>query len=93
MVKEALTNVVKHAGAKEVRVQAKATTDAIEILVQDNGRGFDSAGSPVVGPHTGLINMRRRAEAMGGTLTVQSTGEGTSIRLSVKAGGHSGAMS
>jgi len=87
VVKEALTNVVKHSDAREVRVQAKASSNAIEILVQDNGRGFNVTNAPNGGPHNGLVNMRRRTEAMGGTLTVQSTGQGTSIRLLVKVAG------
>jgi signal transduction histidine kinase len=83
VVKEALTNVLKHAGAKEVRVQAKATAGNLEILVQDNGQGFDPALAKPGSTHNGLVNMRRRAEAMGGNLTVQSTGDGTTVRLVV----------
>jgi signal transduction histidine kinase len=90
VVKEALTNVVKHAGAKEVHVQAKATANFVEIQVQDNGQGFDPAGSSSNGPHNGLINMRRRAEAMGGNLTVESTRAGTTVRLAVKVAGNNG---
>ena len=86
LVKEALTNVLKHADAKEVRVQAKATAQAIEITVQDDGHGFNSSGAMPPGRHDGLENMRRRAEAMGGTLTVESTPTGTSICLAVKVG-------
>lgn len=81
VVKEALTNVLKHAKAREVRVQAKAAADQLEIVVQDDGRGFDPTQRPA--GRNGLTNMRRRAEAMGGTLTVESRPEGTSVRLLV----------
>lgn len=86
VVKEALTNVLKHADAKEVRVQAKATLEAIEITVQDDGHGFDSGGPMPPGRHDGLENMCRRAGTMGGILKVESTPTGTSIRLVVKVG-------
>ena len=84
IVKEALTNALRHAGAKEVHVQAKVSADSLEILVQDDGCGFEPAMPPMEGKRHGLGNMRRRAEAIGGTLELQSTpGKGTSVRLVV----------
>jgi signal transduction histidine kinase len=84
IVKEALTNALRHAGAKEVRVQAKVSADALEILVQDDGRGFEPSMPPMEGRRHGLGNMHRRAEAIGGTLELQSTpGKGTTVRLAV----------
>ena len=58
---------------------------ALEIVVQDDGQGFDSAAlPPTPGKRHGLGNMRRRAEDMGGTLTVESApGKGTTVRLRV----------
>jgi signal transduction histidine kinase len=84
VVKEALTNAMKHAEAKEVRLQAKAAGDTLEFIVQDNGRGFHLPNSRVPGKGHGLGNMRRRTEAMGGTLVVESApGKGTTVRLQV----------
>ncbi|MDW8309434.1 MAG: sensor histidine kinase, partial [Verrucomicrobiales bacterium] len=82
VVKEALTNALKHAGASEVHVQVKTDPRTLEITVQDNGRGFDSAAA---NPHrNGLENMRRRAESLRARLTVQSApGRGTTVRLAV----------
>jgi signal transduction histidine kinase len=83
IAKEALTNTLKHARAGEVQVQVRASDNRLEILVQDNGKGFDPA-TLVEDRRNGLGNMRRRAEAIGGTLEVQSTlGNGTAIKLSV----------
>jgi signal transduction histidine kinase len=83
IVKEALTNALKHAAASEVRVQAKVPANTLEILVQDDGKGFDSA-SLAESTRNGLGNMRRRAEAIGGRLKLQSApGQGTSVKLSV----------
>jgi len=81
--KEALTNALKHSGASEVQVHAKISGDTLEILVQDDGRGFDPSLSSE-GRRNGLGNMRRRAEAIGGELALQSaSGAGTTVKLSV----------
>lgn len=86
IVKEALTNALKHAHAREVRVQAKSSPNVLELVVQDDGQGFDpTKGKAGEAGHHGLGNMRRRAEDMGGTLDVQSApGKGTTVTLRVK---------
>jgi signal transduction histidine kinase/ligand-binding sensor domain-containing protein len=79
VVKEALTNALKHAAAREVRVRAEVTAEALEILVQDDGKGFDTQRQS---RGHGLDNMRRRAQAMGESVTVESRpGQGTTVRL------------
>jgi len=83
IVKEALTNALKHAGAREILVQAKVSNHTLEILVQDDGTGFDPA-SLAEGQRNGVRNMRRRAETIGGKLGWQSTpGHGTTVTFSV----------
>lgn len=83
VVKEALTNVIKHAQAREVHVQAKATPESLEFVVQDDGHGFEAGKSAHESQRNGLSNMQRRAATMGGQLTVQSTKTGTLVRLVV----------
>jgi signal transduction histidine kinase len=85
VVKEALTNAFKHSHAREVQVQAKASAKTLEIVVQDDGQGFEEqALPPKPGKRQGLGNMRRRAEDMGGSLSVESApGKGTTVRLVV----------
>ena len=79
VVKEALTNALRHAGAREVLVRAEATAQALEIVVQDDGKGFDINGQR---RGNGLGNMRRRMQAMGGSLSIESrAGQGTTVRL------------
>jgi ligand-binding sensor domain-containing protein/signal transduction histidine kinase len=85
IVKEALTNALKHAAATEVRVQAKIAGERLEILVQDNGRGFNPPSKSNPTQRHGVGNMRRRAESIGGDLSLESSpGAGSSMRLSVK---------
>ena len=82
IVKEALTNALRHADAKEVRVSAKVSGPALEIVVADDGRGFVAAGAKSPAKGNGLGNMRRRAATIGATLTVEPTlGPGTTVRL------------
>jgi signal transduction histidine kinase len=85
VVKEALTNALKHAGAKEVLVRAHATSTTLEIEVKDDGHGFGSQQSAPPGMRQGLSNMQSRAMAMGGTLSVESApGKGTTVELTVR---------
>ena len=84
IVKEALTNTLKHAAAGEVHVQAKANGSTLEIVVEDNGQGFVPADRPAPDQRNGLGNMRQRAETIGGKLELHSAaGSGTSVRLTV----------
>jgi len=82
IVKEALTNALKHAGAREVQVQVKISGHLLEILVQDDGTGFEPASSEC--RRNGLGNMRRRAGTIGGKLELQSApNQGTTVTISV----------
>jgi signal transduction histidine kinase len=78
VVQEALTNVVKHAGAEKVRLLLRESEGRIEILVRDDGSGFQTS-SPTDG--FGLLGMRERVQLAGGQLDVRSRrGEGTELR-------------
>lgn len=85
VVKEGLTNALKHADAHEVEVQAKVSGDELELCVRDDGKGFANGALREEDNRHGLANMRTRAEAIGGTLIVQTEpGKGTTIKLRVK---------
>ena len=78
-LREALTNVGRHAGATKVRVELSARNGVCRLVVVDDGHGIVEGTSSDEGGN-GLVNMRRRAEKLFGTLDVLSTpGVGTSI--------------
>jgi signal transduction histidine kinase len=81
LVREALSNVGRHAGAATCRVSLYLTEDGAVLEVDDDGRGFDPA-RPTGGQ--GLRNLRERAAALGGQAEIASApGEGTSIRVTL----------
>jgi signal transduction histidine kinase len=90
VVREALTNVVKHAGASHVAVSLSCHTDRLTLSVADDGCGFEvgpATRQAVRDGHLGLVGMRERVDHVGGTLTVDSTpGEGTTITCLVPLG-------
>jgi len=82
IVREALNNVVKHAKATEVQLKLQIDERSLDLAITDNGIGFkppseaDNGG----GTRCGLLNMRQRVEALGGTFGIASaTGRGTRI--------------
>jgi signal transduction histidine kinase len=84
VVKEALTNAFKHAHAHEVLVQARVDAAGLHIVVADDGTGCQASAASGAATRNGLGNMQRRAEAMAGSLKIESRpGNGTRVSLSV----------
>jgi signal transduction histidine kinase len=83
LVQEGLTNVVKHASARHVEVRVADVEDTVEILLRDDGRGFDEDSGT---RGFGLIGMRERVALVHGTLDVESApGAGTTLRARIPA--------
>ncbi|HSR21926.1 MAG TPA: PAS domain S-box protein [Candidatus Eisenbacteria bacterium] len=81
-VREALSNVGRHAGAATCRLSVYAEPGMAVVEVDDDGRGFLPAEGDGAG--WGLRNLRERAEAMGGSFDIGSVpGEGTTVRLRI----------
>jgi signal transduction histidine kinase len=77
--KEAMHNVIKHASASQVTVRITFVESVLTISIQDNGRGFQPAGTS---SGNGLVNMKRRMEDIGGACAIESRpGEGTIVHL------------
>jgi signal transduction histidine kinase len=78
--KEALTNVVRHAGATQVAIELQVRDGALLLVVSDNGVGLSGA-QPGRG-RRGLNQMRQRLETIGGTCEISNApGGGTTVRL------------
>ncbi len=84
---EALNNAKRHAAAHHVRFALQKSEDTLEIVVADDGHGFQTEqwGEEGVRPgHFGLLGMRERVAFLGGICKVQSKpGEGTTVRIVV----------
>ena len=79
IVREALANVRRHAGAQAVRVQVTREDGSVKVAINDDGKGFDPQRVEGEG-HLGLTIMRTRAERCGGQLSVESApGQGTTV--------------
>jgi two-component system sensor histidine kinase UhpB len=87
-VQESLTNVIRHAQAKNVGIELREAMSEpnasrngashLALTVRDDGRGID----PAVPPGFGLRGMQERVQALGGSCRVDSaSGSGTSIRI------------
>jgi signal transduction histidine kinase len=82
VVQEALTNVVKHAGAEHASIVISSRNRSVAATIDDDGRGFD-VGDVRAGA-LGLLGMRERLALVGGTLAVESSPEsGTTIAAQV----------
>jgi signal transduction histidine kinase len=79
VMQEAMTNVLKHAGASTVSLVLERRGDLLQIIVEDDGKGFDSAITGGAG-QLGLAGMRERLALVSGTLTIDSVvGSGTTL--------------
>jgi signal transduction histidine kinase len=78
IMQEALTNAVRHSGARRITIEARPVEDGLELAVRDDGRGVPAG----VAPGYGLLGMRERAETIGAELRVRATATGgTSVQL------------
>jgi two-component system sensor histidine kinase UhpB len=91
IIQEALTNVFRHAGATRVDVTVEPAapnpagptgTDAIMVSVRDNGAGLPADHKQGFG----MLGMRERVLALGGTITVESTHQGVTVEATVPCG-------
>jgi signal transduction histidine kinase len=91
IAQEALTNSIRHAHARQIRVRLQHQDRELRLSVEDNGRGFDVAAareSATRGESVGLLGMEERALLVGGEVEIESVpGKGTTVsaRLPLKS--------
>lgn len=84
IVQEALLNIARHAQADHVSLSLQCEDNAIRLIIEDNGIGIPSLSDTSPSDGHGLMIMRERAEAVGGTLTISSaSGKGTRIEANL----------
>lgn len=84
VAQEALHNVVKHAAARQVRVDVHRDAAGVRMRIQDDGKGFDPDTVP--DGHLGLAGMRARADRLGASFACHSEpGSGTTIEVALAA--------
>ncbi len=84
VVQESLTNIRRHSGATQVRVELRRVDGRVRAVIADNGIGFDPAQSGL--RNFGLRGMRERVRVLGGDLTIESEpGQGTRIVVDLPA--------
>jgi signal transduction histidine kinase len=85
VAQESVTNVLRHASAQRLRVSIARNGSHVRLAVRDDGRGFDAPSaldSAAAQGHLGVIGMRERVRARGGTFHVASRpGEGTTVEV------------
>lgn len=85
IAQEAMSNTLRHSSAKRMNVELSASEGFIQLVVADNGQGFDPSNAARTG--NGLANMQARAIHLGGTLQVEAhAGHGARITLHFPAG-------
>ena len=85
IAQEALANVVSHAGARQAKLQLLILPERVTLMIEDDGRGFDTSQIP--SGRFGLSGMNERAKLLGGSLKLHSSkGEGTRIEVTIPMG-------
>lgn len=87
ILQEALTNVARHARARVVGVQLTLAGTMLELVVRDDGVGFDAGAAFDTASGLGLHGMQERAALLGGSVEIESRpGHGTAVRARVPVG-------
>ncbi len=87
IVQEAVTNVIRHANAKDVWIDLQQTVSSVVLTIRDNGKGFDVPAAQeraALGASMGLPGMQERVRLAGGQMMIDSTPEqGTEIHVTL----------
>ena len=81
IVREGVTNILRHAAARRVHVETRIAGDVLELIIVDDGKG-----APTLQSGNGLTNCKRRAELVGGEFAAIAGGQGFTVRVRVPIG-------
>ena len=91
IVREGLTNIVRHAGAAKASILVEARNGTVEVVIRDDGRGFPAAAessSEEIPLSAAPWSIRDRVASLGGTLKLTSVvGRGSEIRITLPRAG------
>jgi signal transduction histidine kinase len=80
VAQEALNNIAKHSGARQVELRLECQPGQMILLIKDDGLGFDPGA--ITPDHLGIAIMRERANSIGASLKIESQpGQGTTVEL------------
>jgi len=83
VVQEAVNNILRHSGASKASIEVRKLEHAVEIVVQDNGKGLPV--SAVRGNGFGLANVEQRVRMLNGTFLISSSPDrGTTITITLQ---------
>jgi two-component system NarL family sensor kinase len=86
VVQEALTNIVRHANARNLGLELAITPEQVQVSIEDDGHGFDPSDIP--DGHYGLVGINERIKLLGGQLTLCSApGDGTKLDVAIPLDG------
>ena len=88
VAQEALRNIAAHAGARKAQVTLRSSEEGLELVIADDGQGFNLAEARRVGG-LGLISLDERVRLVGGSLAITTEPQrGTEVRVQVPLGGN-----
>ncbi len=86
IVQESVNNIIKHANASHASVEIKRSSKDVSIIIQDNGKGFDTTNVGATRGGLGLVGLKERTQLLKGEISIESKpGEGTKIRVVLNA--------
>ncbi|MEM5566795.1 ATP-binding protein [Psychroserpens sp. AS72] len=84
IIQELITNVIKHANATEVTIHITNHEDSLNIMVEDNGKGFNPSQVTKTNKGMGISSIDKRVEHLNGTMTIESNkNQGTTIIIDI----------
>jgi signal transduction histidine kinase len=81
IVQEAFQNSLKHSKASQIKIAVAQSEAHVQVMIEDNGKGFDITDTSRIG--VGMINIKNRAQMLGGSAQWQSSRSGTSVAVQI----------